>query len=785
MGILDKLMNMGAAHLQHVEAVRAAMQTADTQAARDTLARYLQGLSEASLTGFRFSIGALMGAEQNPQVRQALQWIQSNVDALRAGQFAPMTARTLPRHGLSIEQVTSLIEPWVNLSAQEAQTEFVATMNALDGRGRQEFAGHCEVLAAQAQQQLAQMEDNENNAWGTSFEDRMAYMQARITTGQRDPAQAQAMQRQQAIIQALHQMAGTARMWQDAPPEEEPAATRSAPPSAPATSTRDGVDLSEFPSEGTQSEQMAFMRRLLDAEKSKGTMDPARAAALTDFVDGMTGYLRQEEDRQGAHPVDSQDRAAMEADLRERMSHLAGMRERVERFRDMHKDVRRSSQAPEGSRAAAVRSHVAALIDDVAGLRNSPMLAKRPAEAREMEALHMDLVHARSRLDELAASDEDVLRYEHDTLRPSAQSLRMFHRRGHVMIARPVWPGGAAWVEPSSVAFIGPVGLRDVVGQACESRRLHLREASQPGVDQATWLWRSLQRSGLAVADLTPVDHDPSRFDPLAQTYYQLGMAYALGTELLLVAREGTRIPFDVAQYILFYRDEDDLARQLPEALDATLYGVQTHGLSGLMHASLGRCRELAEKAAGLEYASVLMSQLESTVQSPLEFRAALEQFIGQMGNTRLVLLHPRWPAHYPSAKERRCFVVMPFSEKLASTQAMYRQLDDDLVAQGVEVVRGDEAVGQEIVASIWEETARASHVLVDLSDYNLNVCLELGMADAIGRDVLLIGASGTALKVFPAIEKRRVHHYGDDEASREAVRSQVKAFLQRPPTLA
>ena len=35
--------------------------------------------------------------------------------------------------------------------------------------------------------------------------------------------------------------------------------------------------------------------------------------------------------------------------------------------------------------------------------------------------------------------------------------------------------------------------------------------------------------------------------------------------------------------------------------------------------------------------------------------------------------------------------------------------------------------------------------MLVDLSGYNPNVCLELGMADAIGRDTLLIGVEGTA----------------------------------------
>jgi hypothetical protein len=775
-GFFDKLKSMGAAHLQHVEAIRSALQTADTQAARDTLASYLKGLSGASLAGFRISIGALMGSEGNPQVRQALQWVQANIDALREGQFAAVTPQTLPRHGLSLQQVTALIEPWVELSQQQAQQQFIATMGSLDAQGRQEFAAHCDTLAMQAQQQLQQLQDNESSTWGTSWEDRMSYLQASIRSGQSDPAHAQAVAQQQGLVDALIEMAQAARLWQDAPQSQSPAPDPPSAPAAPSPEARNApIDMSDFPAGGSPSEQMAFMRSVLGREKARGQMDPARAAALTDFVDHMTSYLRAEEERQRNTAVDPNDRAALEASLRERMSHVAGMRERMDRFADMHRDIRRNEAAPAGTRAAAVRSHVGTLIDDVYGLRSGQVLSTRKSEAQALEALHTELIGARARVDELASSDEDVLRYETDTLRPCAHSLRQFHRRGHAMVARPIWPGGAARVEPSSVIFVGPDALLPAVAGACTSRRLELRAPRQAGVDQATWLWRGVQRAGVAVVDLS---------DAAPQTYYQLGQAYALGTELLLMARAGTHIPFDVAQFVLSYRDEDELTEQLPSALDATLYGVQTHGLSALMHSTLQRCRDLAAKAAGLDLAGVLLSQLEATVQQPVDFRAALEQFLGQMGNSRLVLLQPRWPAHYPAVDQKRCFVVMPFSQQLTTTQAIYRHIDADLRAAGVEVVRGDEALGQEIVASIWEETARASHVLVDLTNYNLNVCLELGMADTIGRDTLLIGANGTSDRRFAAIDKRRIHHYGDDDASQQALRAQVRAFAQRAATL-
>jgi hypothetical protein len=773
-GFFDNLMTMGAAHLKHVQALHQALQTADTQAAREQLGGYLRGLSDKALAGFRVSVGMLAGGEQNPQVRQALQWVLANVDGLRAGEFKPLTPQTLPRHGLSLAQASALIEPWFQLTLEQGQQQFHAALNALDAQGRAEFAAHLDTLALQAQQQLQQMQDNEANAWGSSFEDRMAYMQAKLSTGQRDPAQAQAFARQQDLVNALAQMAQIARNWVEEP-VEAPAASAPAPTTPAAASTaRPEVDMSSFPANGSPAEQMAFMRELLEHEKAGGRMDPARAAALADFVDNVTGYLRSDEQRQAGKPVDPADRAALEADLRDRMAHVAGLRERMDRFRDMHRDVRRTVEPAVGSRAATIGPRVDALIDDLAGLRNAQFTAARATEAQALEGLHMDLIRARARLDELAANDADVLHYEADTLRGTAQAQRLFHRRGHAMVARPYWPGGAARVEPGSALFGGPEALREVVAQACTARRLDLRAARQSGVDTATWLWRGVQRANVAVFDLSEAD---------PQVYYQLGQAYALGTELLLTARAGTTIPFDVAQSILEYADNDELAAQLPAALDDVLYGVQTHGLSALMHGTLMRCRQIAEKAAGLEGAKVLLAQLEATVQAPLDFRGALEQFLGQLGNSRLVLLHPRWPAQYPAAGARRCFVVMPFSQTLASTQALYRRLDAELGAAGVEVVRGDEAVGQEIVASIWEETARASHVLVDLTGYNLNVCLELGMADTIGRDTLLIGAAGTPEARFAAIDKRRIHTYGEDDTAQESVRGQVAAFLKREPT--
>lgn len=757
-GFFDTLRGLNSAHQQHVQAVTAAFRNPDMQAARDGLAAYLQGLGDMQVLGFRASLGILATNEGNPQVQQALQWIADNIDGLRAGHFKAVTPQSLPRHGLTLEQVSALITPWSQLDAGRVQLQFVATMQALDKRGRQEFAAHVDTLAMQVQAQIQQLQQQDDSgAWGDSYEDRMAYLQARIGSGERSgPSQAAAQQ--QGILQALVQLAAAARQWQE-PRAAMQAPTVSAPEPAPA-------------SEAAQ--MLAMLQQQF--QQAKTGMDPARAAALSDFMD----RLSQRIDEDGSRPALGEDATLEErrADLARSMASVSALRQQAEELREMQRHVRRpGAQLPQASRAASIGPLLDALVDDVSGLVNTPLAAQRETEMAQLQQLHLSLIKARARVAELAAQDGDVLHYERDTLRSAVHALRLHHRRGHLMLARPLWPGGAARVEPGSAVCAGASGeVLDIIEQACAARLVTLRAPAAPGVDPATAIWRGLQAASLAVVDLSSAD---------PQVYYQLGQAYALGTELLLLARRGTRLPFDVAQAVLEYDDAADLATALPPALDTALYGVQTLGLSALMHGTLQRCADLLDKAVGAAHAPVLLRQLQDAVSSPLDFKAALEQLLAQMGNARLVLLHPRWPAHYPApGAARRCFVVMPFAQTLASTQALYRELDDALGAKGVTVVRGDEALGQDIVASIWEETARASHVLVDLTGYNLNVCLELGMADAMGRDTLLIGATGTPEQRFAAIDKRRIHAYGTDAGSRQALQAQVLAFVQRAPTL-
>ena len=230
-GFFETLRGLGAAHVQHVQAITAAFQMPGLQSGRDHLAGYLQTLSAPALLGFRTSLGLLIAQESNPQVQQALQWVAANADGLRAGHFAAVTPQTLPAHGLTLDQVTALITPWAELTAEQVRAPFTATMQRLDAHGRQEFAAHLDTLAQQVMLQIQQLQQqDDSSAWGNSVEDRMAYLQASIRSGEprRDSA---AVQQQQAVLQALAQLADAARQWEATAPAPAPATAPSPSPS--------------------------------------------------------------------------------------------------------------------------------------------------------------------------------------------------------------------------------------------------------------------------------------------------------------------------------------------------------------------------------------------------------------------------------------------------------------------------------------------------------------------------------------------------------------------------
>jgi hypothetical protein len=276
----------------------------------------------------------------------------------------------------------------------------------------------------------------------------------------------------------------------------------------------------------------------------------------------------------------------------------------------------------------------------------------------------------------------------------------------------------------------------------------------------------------VAVFDLS--GHDP-------QVYYELGIALAAGAHVLLVTREGTEVPFDVAQNVRSYSAGTDLRAFLAGEVDEALYGLSVRAGE---RSSLPVTVAFAERLAAADGDNALLRVALGTVRNaesdPVQMHDALNTFNGCLADRRHEILFTRWRGGYPDPSEPRCFAVMPFRNE--ADQA-YQAVAAAAEQHGVTPVRGDAAEGQEIIESIWEEICRATHVTVDLSEFNLNVCLELGMAHTLGRPTRLIGIAGTerALRTrLPAVAKWRCFTYAAGGRPNAALRSELARFFKK-----
>src|SRR6185369_9957577 len=113
---------------------------------------------------------------------------------------------------------------------------------------------------------------------------------------------------------------------------------------------------------------------------------------------------------------------------------------------------------------------------------------------------------------------------EYDQARGLGNEVRLFSRRSHLMLARPVWPRCSSAVDANRVFFSGGADVRAALARVCEKVGLELVDATPPGADFAADRWQGLRTSSVAVFDLA---------ERVPQVYYELGIALTLGTQLL------------------------------------------------------------------------------------------------------------------------------------------------------------------------------------------------------------------------------------------------------------
>ncbi|MDY7231185.1 hypothetical protein [Hyalangium rubrum] len=377
-----------------------------------------------------------------------------------------------------------------------------------------------------------------------------------------------------------------------------------------------------------------------------------------------------------------------------------------------------------------------------------------PEDKQELMNLYTRVGHADAALHSPRMSDDRAaLAYEREVLRRLALDVRTYVLRTHLMIAEPFWDSPPKPRDPNTVCFSGGADVLRLIQPVCAERGLKLFPFAS-NQDSGQERWNQLCASNIAIFDLT-VPPGPE----LASVCYDLGLAFALGRPALIVATLGQRLPFDVDVPPVELRGDGGDIRRLGEALDERLYGQQRNvGQSAIQGTVAYALRRLGQGRGDWRTLGRLHALGEQQNPGALEARGLLETVLEHSREGALRLIHPAWVGRYPSPGERRCFHVMPFREHW-SADAM-RLTEQECQQRGVQYIRGDRVQDPRINHSIWEELCRASHVVVDLTGYNANVALELGLADALGRHALIVGQGDTVERLFPALAKRRVHPY-------------------------
>jgi len=103
---------------------------------------------------------------------------------------------------------------------------------------------------------------------------------------------------------------------------------------------------------------------------------------------------------------------------------------------------------------------------------------------------------------------------------------------------------------------------------------------------------------------------------------------------------------------------------------------------------------------------------------------------------TTVILVDPIWKGRF-EVEADLVFLAMPFSEPWSND--VWDSIKQIVTDAGMRCLRGDELGGRDVMEDVWEGICRARVVIADLTAKNPNVAYEVGLADAIGKDVILL----------------------------------------------
>ena len=396
------------------------------------------------------------------------------------------------------------------------------------------------------------------------------------------------------------------------------------------------------------------------------------------------------------------------------------------------------------------------------GLRSRLLAEKTVAMVADGEAqagtdLLMRIITTETQIREYVGDDARLASTDAEVWRLAADA-QAYSARHHLMLTRPIFQTPRKEVDAHSVFFSGGDVLRSIANLLLRRGEVVPLIETEIG-DYAENRWSQLFSASIGVFDLGMTTRGN-----LAQVCYEIGIALAIGKPVIVLARVAQTLPFDVGlkPYVISSgaeADADAVLEAICDTLAQPLWGGAEAGLDHVAAEGLrwlkDEYRERLSEGSGM----IALRSAEAQMQDVTALGRALQQLLGMLGAGAPLIAFPAWPPAYPSsANKPRCFHVMPFRPDWASpTRDLARTV---CKKRGWDYVRGDESEEQRIIRAIWTEICSASAVVVDITDQNPNVALELGMTHAIGRPVRILAQGDVEKHMFPSVRKLQVHRY-------------------------
>ncbi len=425
------------------------------------------------------------------------------------------------------------------------------------------------------------------------------------------------------------------------------------------------------------------------------------------------------------------------------------------RFDTLHYLSHGIPRPPKGSRSAELVENCWLLRRFLMEETNRPN--KGSAESKEVLDLNKQAARVDKRIYEAGADNKQAEFVDKDEFRPFAMGVRSFSARTYSMLAQPIWPVARTPVDTNVVFYSGcSIDLQYMVTNI--SRQLGFTTMPKPsGGSFANARWKQIQEAMTTVFDLGFED-GPAR----AAVAYELGIALTMGKPIVVIATKDQALPFDVdVNPVILSGDRDD-EKKLAEAIDRSIVWTYNRTRSKDFFVTADHILSKYPRPYPDTYVDQTLRLLEDQKKDPdpLMLDRTIAQLVNFLKDGATMQIHSVWSPVYPKADHPRLFHVMPFCPHWADdVKTITRSTCEALE---VEYVRGDEMEDPNVIRSIWEEIARATHVVVDLTGFSANVALELGITHTLGRPSLLVGQGNTVNQLFPMIAKLRVHTYKD-----------------------